>query len=122
MRGGASAWLALAPLLAACSGPPDEARKDDEASAAHGRVLLARYHCGSCHSIPNVPASQGKLAVSLDAYGKRSYIAGRVANEPATLARWIVDPASIVPGTLMPNLGVSPDDARSMALYLGRLK
>lgn len=87
-----------------------------------GRELLARHHCGSCHTIPGVAASQGQLAVSLDAYGRRSYIAGRLPNQPATLARWIMDPASLVPGTLMPNMGVSPADAQLMASYLSRLQ
>lgn len=122
MRCAARAWFALTPLLAACGGPPGESRRDDDARAAQGRELLARYHCGSCHAIPGVPASQGRFAVSLEAFGARSYIAGRVANEPAMLARWIVDPASVVPGTLMPNMGVAPDDARAMALYLSRLR
>ncbi len=116
-----AAWLALAPLLAACGGPP-AAQAHDDAQAQLGRELLARYHCGTCHAIPGVAAAQGQLAASLQAYGRRSYIAGRVANEPAALARWIVDPAALVPGTLMPNMGVSADDARAMALYLGRLR
>lgn len=87
-----------------------------------GRQQLARYHCGTCHTIPDVAASQGRTAASLDGYGRRSYIAGRVANEPAALARWIIDPASVVPGTLMPNMGVPPADARDMAAYLGQLR
>ena len=94
----------------------------DEMKVERGRLLIARYHCGTCHAIPGVAASQGRFAASLDGYGRRSYIAGRVQNEPATLARWIVDPATIVPGTLMPNMGVSPADARDMAAYLGHLR
>jgi len=83
---------------------------------------MVRYHCGSCHAIPGVAGTQGQVAASLQAYGRRSYIAGRVANEPAMLARWIVDPAIVVPGTLMPSLGVAPEEARAMALYLSRLQ
>lgn len=94
----------------------------EDRQAQQGRELLARYHCGSCHSIPGVAAAQGQFAASLAGYGQRSYIAGRVANDADTLARWIVNPASVVPGTLMPNLGVSAADARDMALYLGRLQ
>lgn len=92
------------------------------ADVARGQALLARYHCGSCHRIPGVPAARGDYAVTLEAYGRRSYIAGRVANTPALLARWIQKPASIAPGTLMPDLGVSADDARDMAAYLGTLR
>ncbi len=92
------------------------------ADGVRGQALLARFHCGSCHHIPGVPAARGDYAVTLEAYGRRSYIAGRVANTPALLARWIQKPASVVPGTLMPDLGVSADDARDMAAYLGTLQ
>jgi cytochrome c len=121
MRARAAAWIVLALALISCNGPPSRQQHDD-AQALQGRELLARYHCGSCHVIPGVPGARGQLAASLQTYGRRSYIAGRIANEPAALARWILDPASVVPGTLMPNMGVPPDDARAMALYLGRLR
>ena len=116
-------WLASAALgaLAACGDSSIRAGADG-AQVERGRTLLAQYHCGTCHSIPGVAASQGRFAASLEGFGRRSYIAGRVANEPAALARWIVDPASIVPGTLMPSMGVSPADARDMSAYLGQLR
>ena len=113
--------VVFALVLTACGASPSGQQHDD-AQALLGRELLARYHCGSCHWIPGVAGAQGHLAASLQTYGRRSYIAGQIANEPAALARWIVDPASVVPGTLMPNMGVAPDDARAMALYLGRLR
>jgi cytochrome c2 len=109
-----------AAALAGCG--PSPAKSADAARIEHGRVLMERYHCGTCHSIPGVAASRGQLAASLDGYGLRSYLAGRVRNEPATLARWIADPASVVPGTLMPDMGVPPADAQAMALYLGQLR
>jgi len=87
-----------------------------------GRLLLAQYQCGSCHAIPGVPASRGQVAASLEAFGQRSYIAGRLTNAPDTLARWIESPQSLVPGTLMPSMGVSPADARDMAAYLSSLR
>ncbi len=113
--------LALgAAALAGCG--PSPGQPVDAARIEHGRVLLERYHCGTCHSIPGVAAARGQLAASLDGYGLRSYIVGRVRNEPAMLARWIAEPDSIVPGTLMPDMGVSPADAQAMALYLGQLR
>ena len=108
-------------LLSACDVSPS-GRADNSREVERGRVALARYHCGTCHAIPGVASSSGKLSASLQSYGKRSYIAGRVANEPDALAQWIVDPASIVAGTRMPNMGVSPADARDMAAYLGGLR
>lgn len=71
---------------------------------------------------PGVAGAQGQLAASLQAYGRRNDIAGRIANGPAALALWITDPAPVVPDTRMPNMGVAPDDAQAMARYLGRLR
>jgi cytochrome c1 len=90
--------------------------------AADGRRLLAQYQCGSCHTIPGVEGAAGRLAVTLEAVGARSYIAGRWPNTDANLARWIVDPASMVPGTAMPAMGVSEEDARAIAAYLRELR
>lgn len=124
-RARATLTATCAALTAACgasSTGADAVAAANPTQVEHGRQLLERYHCGTCHAIPGVAASQGRFAASLDGYGKRSYIAGRVANEPAALARWIVDPASIVQGTLMPSMGVAPADARDMAAYLGQLR
>ena len=92
------------------------------AQLARGQQLLAQYQCGSCHVIPEVPAARGGVGPSLRAFGRRSYIAGQVPNGPDTLAHWIVAPATLLPDTVMPAMGVSPDDARDMAAYLLALK
>ena len=93
-----------------------------DGDAERGRLLMAQYQCGRCHAIPGVAGARGRLAVPLDAFGARSYIAGRIPNRPAALVRWIVDPPSLVPGTAMPNLGVSAVEAHDIAAYLGRLR
>ena len=92
------------------------------ADAERGRRLMAQYQCGRCHAIPGVAGARGRLAVPLDKFGLRSYIAGRIPNGRAVLERWIVDPPSLVPGTLMPNLGVSAAEAHDIAAYLGGLR
>jgi cytochrome c len=90
--------------------------------AERGRKLLAQYQCGSCHTIPGVPSAGGQQAPSLQSFGLRSYIAGRVVNRAELLQRWISQPQALVPGTAMPSMGVSPDDARHMAAYLLELR
>ena len=92
------------------------------ADADRGQRLLMQYQCGSCHTIPGVAAARGVRGPSLEAFGKRSYIAGRIPNRADALARWISAPQSLVPDTAMPNMGVSNADARDMAAYLGRLQ
>jgi len=114
------ALLLLALLSGACtsqeSGPAfDHAPR---AQVERGRLLLAQYQCGSCHAIPDVQSARGRMGPTLASFGRRSYISGHVPNGPEHLVRWIVAPGALVPGTVMPAMGVSPDDARDMAAYL----
>jgi cytochrome c len=111
-------------VLAGCDAgeKPTELPPPDRQSAARGQALLAQYQCGSCHAIPGVAASRGAVAQSLEGFSKRSYIAGRIPNNPDTLAKWIVQPSALVPDTPMPSMGVSADEAKAMAAYLHSLK
>ena len=111
--------------LASCSASEGDAQQDSTAGrggAARGQRLLAQYQCGSCHAIPQVPASRRLNGPSLEAFGKRSYIAGHLPNRSDTLAQWIMSPQSLVLDSPMPNMGVSLTDARDMAAYLGGLQ
>ena len=116
------AALAAALLLSGCGASERPSAPPVGADMERGRLLLARYQCGSCHAIPGVPASRGQVAQPLESFGKRSYIAGRLANSPDALARWIAAPQAMVPGTPMPSMGASPADARDMAAYLMSLQ
>lgn len=117
--------VALLALLLPAPGPlhapPPEARPG-AALAAQGRDLAGRYQCGACHHIPQVLAAQGTLGPSLARFARRSYIAGQAPNDRATLQRWIVAPAAVVPGTTMPALGVTPGHAQAIAAFLGTLE
>ncbi|NUZ07016.1 c-type cytochrome [Piscinibacter koreensis] len=122
-----AALLAAAALagLAGCERRPlADARftQVPEADPTRGQALLAQYQCGSCHAIPEVPASEGAAGPTLAAFGRRSYIAGEVPNLPANLIAWIESPQALVPGTPMPDMGVSPRDARDIAAYLMSLR
>lgn len=90
--------------------------------AKRGQALLARYQCGSCHVIPEVPSAAGRSAPTLAAFGQRSYIAGQAPNLPHNLVRWLQDPPALVPGARMPDMGVTEADARDMAAYLLTLR
>ncbi|WP_077003232.1 cytochrome c family protein [Variovorax sp. KK3] len=117
--------LLLALLAGGCDmvGPRAPVYADAPAAqVARGRSLLAQYQCGSCHVIPGVAAARGGVGPALESFGRRSYIAGEVPSNPRSLAQWLVAPDALVPGTTMPAMGVSPDDARDMAAYLMALE
>jgi cytochrome c2 len=110
----AATALALAGMAALCPGAGAQPRED----LGRGRTLLVEFRCGTCHAIPGVPGAHAQVAQPLTAWSRRSYIAGRLANRPEVLARWIAAPQSLVPGTMMPRMGASPEQAQAMAAYL----
>jgi mono/diheme cytochrome c family protein len=93
----------------------EEALQD---AARLGQPLLLQYQCGSCHRIAGVAGASGTRGPSLRLWGRRSYIAGHLPNTQELLARWVVDPAALLPDSGMPALGVTPTDAQAMAAYL----
>jgi len=109
-------------VLTACDTGEQQAVKVQGGDVDRGRKLLAQYQCGSCHAIPGVEGARSTVAPSLATFGRQSYIAGHLPNYPEPLVRWIVDPPSVHPGTMMPNMGVSAADARHMAAYLYTLR
>jgi hypothetical protein len=52
---------------------------------------------------------------------KLSYIAGGIPNQPAAGA-WLIDPPAMKPGTAMPAMGLTEQEARHMAAFLYTLK
>lgn len=110
-------------LLAACSQEPTPALNTvPGANLERGRLLMAQYQCGSCHRAAEVFAAGGQLGPSLDRFGRRSYIAGSLPNTPELLQRWLLDPSALKPGTTMPAMGLSAEDARDVAGYLLSLR
>ena len=116
------AAMLAAGLLAGCGDDAERTQRVAGGDVERGKRLLMQFQCGACHSIPGVEAARSTAGPPLDTFGRQSYVAGRLPNYPEPLVRWIVDPPAVKPGTLMPNLGVSPEDARHMAAYLYTLR
>ncbi len=89
--------------------------------AEAGRNAIQHYGCGSCHEIPGVPNADATVGAPLTKFGDRSFIAGELTNTPDNLVRWVMDPRGVEPGTAMPEMGVTHDDAVNIAAYLEHL-
>jgi len=87
-----------------------------------GAAAISHYGCGSCHSIEGIPGAHGLVGPPLSGLGKRVYIAGMLANTPDNLERWLRHPTKINQKTLMPDVGVTAQDATDVAAYLYSLK
>lgn len=113
------AATAVIVTLSACDagrepGPPAIPGADPE----RGRAAIAEYGCGSCHAIPGVRGADSYVAPPLERFAERGFIAGEMANNADNLVEWIQNPQQIRPGTGMPDMGVTPADARAIAAYL----
>jgi cytochrome c len=105
--------------LAGCQDDEPSARSTVAAGDPQlGRELMASYGCGSCHTIPGVKGANALVGPPLTSFAHRSYVAGQLANTPDNLTRWIQDPQLVEPGTAMPDLGVTAEEARNMAAHL----
>lgn len=87
-------------------------------NSQQGRVALEQYGCGSCHRIPGIREARGRVGPSLEKVNEQIYLAGLLPNNPENLIRWIMEPQSIDPKTVMPDLKVSRAEAEDMAAFL----
>src|ERR1700730_10524626 len=85
--------------------------------AQQGVNVILQRGCGGCHTIPNIPGAAATIGPNLGPNGdipplsQRKTIAGGAVpnNSPDDLAKWILNPQALKPGTAMPTLGLSPD-------------
>lgn len=90
--------------------------------AERGRLTIGRASCGSCHEIPGVQGADGLTGPPLTHFGRRTVVAGLLANTPENLVRWVRSPQSIVPNNAMPDPGLNETQARDVAAYLYSLQ
>lgn len=112
----------MASLGACIGGRGTPATKVEGGDADRGARAINRYGCGSCHVIPGIREARGMVGPPLTDFGARTIIAGRLPNVPDSLERWIRVPQEVDPGTAMPDLDVSDQDARDIAAYLLTLR
>jgi cytochrome c len=121
---GVAMAVVLAAGLAACGGRPSPEPPPEVpgGNPARGAELISQFGCGSCHTIPGIREADGLVGPPLIHWGQRQIVAGQVPNNADNLIRWIMNPPSIEPGTAMPNLHVTEEQARDIAAYLFTLR
>ena len=92
-----------------------EVHQGDPLKAPHA---IQQYGCGTCHAIPGITGAHGTVGPKLDDLTRRSLLAGQIPNTPDNLILWIEHPQLVRPGSDMPEMGVSEEDARNIAAYL----
>lgn len=92
------------------------------ADASAAAALIDHYGCGNCHLIPGIQGADGNVGPPLIGIGSRAYIAGVLPNTTDNLIHWIQAPQSVVPGNVMPDMGIDKADAAEIAAYLQTLR
>jgi mono/diheme cytochrome c family protein len=92
------------------------------ADAQRARAALYQYACSACHTIPGITGSSPNVGPPLAGIGGRSLIAGKLANTPDNMVRWLRHTHEVDPLTAMPEMGVSEQDAHDIAAYLAALR
>ena len=88
------------------------------ADAGRGRERILYYGCGSCHTIGGIDTANGTVGPRLTHFRSDRYIAGTLPNTPANAASWIEHPQRYEPHTIMPDHGVSSQEARDTVAYV----
>lgn len=114
-------WL-LALLLLGCQPPSGEQSYVVGGDADVGQELVTDYGCGACHDIPGIPGANATVGPPLDEWAERGYIAGALPNRPGNLVVWLMNPQAIEPGTAMPDLSISEQEALDISAYLYSLR
>lgn len=91
-----------------------------DSSVAIGKDLYMTSGCAGCHTISGV--SMARIGPDLSHIARRSTIAaGVLDNNAQNLHEWITDPASVKPGSLMPDLNLTDQQADYIVAYLQTL-
>jgi uncharacterized protein GlcG (DUF336 family) len=73
-------------LLTRCAPAPE---------AERGARQIARYGCGTCHTIGGIAGAHGLVGPPLDSLPSRMYIAGVLPNNTTNFVRWVQDPKAV---------------------------
>jgi cytochrome c1 len=85
----------------------------------NGRRLFTAAGCAGCHTLPSVSAATGVSGPVLANVVLRPTLAGEaIAMTPENMARWLLDPSALKPGTAMPSVGLTDQQARDITAFL----
>lgn len=113
--------LALVLIVTGCgllTSSQDARVEETGGNIARGEDLVRMHGCLACHSAPGMGSVDNGYGPDLDGFAERRLIGGSAENEPETLIRFLMSPQSVLPGSGMPTIGLSEEEARDIATWL----
>lgn len=105
-------------LLPACKQPPEGRYVAEAEAMTRGKATIEAAGCAACHVIPGIDWPQGRLGPSLAEFDDFGLIAGSLSNNAANLAQFVRDAPAAKPGSTMPAMPLSQEEALDVAAYL----
>ena len=90
--------------------------------AESGKSLFISKACTGCHTIKGIPEAQGKVGPELTHQASNSLIVDVLPNTEENLKKYLKDPATVKPGALMPNQGLTDSEIEALVAFLRTLK
>lgn len=109
--------IRAAALLAALLAPLSAAAQDADARA---RDLMRAHGCPACHVVPGLVGPGGVTGPPLTGMYRQVYVAGVAPNTLGALTEFLLDPQALDPRSAMPDTGLTPDEAETIAAFLYR--
>lgn len=89
--------------------------------AAEGQTVFMHNACINCHTVSG-SAATGRFGPDLSHFASRdTFASGAVQNTPENLRKWIDNPNSLKPGSLMPPMHLNDHDLNVITAYLTQL-
>ncbi|MFN0318262.1 MAG: c-type cytochrome [Burkholderiales bacterium] len=88
--------------------PVDKTKLLARRGAKAGRALIEAYQCFACHKVAEHPGRA--IYPDLTNVGQR--------RDRAWERRWLAAPEAVIPGTFMPNFGLSSEEIEAIVSYL----
>ena len=93
-----------------------------DSAATQGQAVFMQNACINCHTISGTAAT-GRFGPDLTHLASRDTLAsGAIPNSPENLRKWIDNPDSIKPGSLMPPMHLNDHDLDLITAYLAKLR
>jgi cytochrome c oxidase subunit 2 len=90
--------------------------------AIRGQKVFQEETCITCHAI-NGTAATARVGPDLTHVASRQTLAaGTLTNTTENMTAWLKDPQAIKPGSLMPNVQLTPDELTTLVAYMETLK
>lgn len=122
MRAAAGLVMLVPLVLAGCGDDAAHSRAEAIGDVAIGADRIRQAGCGACHTIPGIDGAEGLVGPPLDHMANRLYLAGLLRNTPANMIHWLREPQAVAPGSVMPDMGLTEQQARDITAYLYTLE